>query len=49
MGTSVCIFHIVAAAAAIGEVVSVKTFMRKLGPLVVLGDLVTIAVSSAFL
>ncbi|KAG5182327.1 L-lactate permease [Tribonema minus] len=47
IGTSICIFHIVACGASLGEAVSVGPLMKRLGPMVVLGDLLVIGVVMA--
>ncbi|KAG5183155.1 L-lactate permease [Tribonema minus] len=45
IGTSVCIYHCVAAGAAVGQEVSVKHFMRKLGPLVLIADILAVGIA----
>jgi lactate permease len=47
IGTSVCIFHIVACGASLGEEVSVGPLMKRLGPMVILSDLLVIGVIMA--
>lgn len=44
IGTSICIFHIVACGASLNQQISVAQIMKRLGPMVIIGDLLVIAV-----
>jgi lactate permease len=44
VGSSICIFHVIAAAAAVGRDVSLRTVLRTLAPLVLFGNLLSAAI-----